>query len=155
MNNGVSFSWDISCESGINLEGNAALTLSSSQLSPECWGTPLTLTGTAVNPCGSASAEFFVEIDPCAIDIPNIFSPNNDGINDAFFVNGLDVYRDVYFRVYNRWGDNIYESDNYRSGAWRGADTEDGTYFYVLILPNGKEYTGTVNIVGSNPPRRR
>lgn len=155
VNNGTSFSWDISCESGINLEGNAALTLNSSQLSPECWGTPLTLTGTASNPCGSASADFFVEIDPCAIDIPNIFSPNNDGINDAFFVNGLDVYRDVYFRVYNRWGDNVYESDNYRSGAWRGADAEDGTYFYVLILPNGREYTGTVNIVGSNPPRRR
>lgn len=144
--NGVVYSWDIDCNAGITLQGGNELTLVSSQLSQECWGLPLTITGVSENPCGSASAEFEVLIDPCAITIPNIFTPNNDGTNDTFFIEGLDVYNDVQLWVYNRWGNLVYESSEYINSSWRGDDVADGTYWYVLILPNGIEHKGTVNI---------
>jgi gliding motility-associated-like protein len=53
--------------------------------------------------------------------IPNVFSPNHDGINDvfrAFFANEASV-DDFLLRVYDRWGNMIYETTDYQSG-WEG-----------------------------------
>ncbi len=151
--NGLEFDWSLSCNPGIDLIGNAILNLNSSQISPDCWGQPLTLTGVAQNPCGTATGTFEVFIDPCAITIPNIFTPNRDGINDLFFVDGLDVYRNVQLKIFDRWGGIVYESDDYRNN-WRGDDMNDGTYFYTLLLPNGREHTGTLNVSGTGRLRR-
>ncbi len=145
--NGIDFSWSINCDIGVALEGGASLNVNSSSFSPECFGQTLTITGNASNPCGSTSAEWPVVVDACEIIIPNIFTPNSDGINDKYIIDGLDVYRDVAFTVYDRWGGKAYESTNYKNDqAWNGADVSDGTYFYVLVLPNGREYTGTINV---------
>lgn len=151
--NGINFSWTLNCDAGVDLIGGATLNLNSSSISPDCFGQELVLTGTAENPCGTASGQFPVIIDPCIIDIPNIFTPNNDGINDVYAVLGLEVYRNVVLRIYDRWGGLVYESDDYRNN-WRGEDTVDGTYFYTLILPNGFEFTGTLNIAGTQKYRR-
>ncbi len=70
--------------------------------------------------------------------IPNAFTPNGDGINDVFRVNGL--YKNINFRMYlyNRWGQLVYESDNIDKG-WDG--TSKGSYCepdsYVWILNVG------------------
>lgn len=152
---GVNYNWSINCDAGVDLVGDSDLILNSASISPDCWGSELTLTGEVSNPCGTATGEYAVLIDPCEITIPNIFTPNNDGINDRYFIDGLDVYRNVFFRVYNRWGDTIYESDNYINGSWRGDDAVDGTYWYVIRLPNGREYTGTLNISGTEIYNRR
>ena len=119
----------------------------SSQLSQDCWGQTLSLNGTATNPCGSASASFEVIIDPCEITIPNVFTPNGDADNVTFSIEGLDVYKDVQLSIFNRWGNLIYESADYQSGDWRGQDQADGTYWYVLVLPNGRDYNGTVTLL--------
>lgn len=144
---GIAYTWSINCAGEtIVLDGDDDLNLASSQLSQDCWGQVLTLNADVANPCGSASASFEVTIDPCAITIPNIFTPDGNPPNESFSIEGLDVYSDVQLYVYNRWGNLVYESQDYQNGDWKGEDAADGTYWYVLLLPNGIEEKGSVTI---------
>ena len=52
--------------------------------------------------------------------IPDIFSPNGDGVNDKLFVRGNNI-KELYFAVYDRWGEKVFESTD-KNNAW------DGTY---------------------------
>lgn len=78
---------------------------------------------------------------PMDLDMPTGFSPNGDGLNDAFIVHGLESFPDNRFEVYNRWGNLVYEADDYMNG-WRGtsdagAALPDGTYFVILTINDG------------------
>ena len=53
-----------------------------------------------------------------AIDVPGAFSPNGDGINDKLFVMGAGV-KEFHFRIYNRWGEQIFETSDFNTG-WDG-----------------------------------
>ncbi|MGS2725788.1 DUF7933 domain-containing protein [Psychroserpens sp. BH13MA-6] len=91
------------------------------------------------------SAEVFV--DEC-LYIPQGFSPNNDGINDVFYVQCLEEYSNTHLKIYNRLGVQIYEQHNYEND-WNGKPnmgipTTDkllptGTYFYILDLNTGEK----------------
>ena len=86
------------------------------------------------------------------VKIPNGFSPNNDGNNDGFYIDNPKGYR-MYFAVYNRWGNLIYENSHYdnswkgdaKSGVVIGNQVPDGTYFFVLEFTdeNSKKWKTT------------
>ncbi|WP_316818893.1 gliding motility-associated C-terminal domain-containing protein, partial [Pedobacter nyackensis] len=78
-----------------------------------------------------------IQVTPPPVEIPNTFTPNGDGKNDNFLIKGLESYDDVSLFVYNRWGDEVYRSNNYKN-EWNGNGLNDGTYFYVLKLKKGK-----------------
>lgn len=68
--------------------------------------------------------------------VPNVFSPNGDGRNDSFKVEGLYL-EEFSMEVLNRWGQTIYEGNNPAVGWNGGADNTsdkapDGTYYYVI-----------------------
>ena len=68
------------------------------------------------------------------LDIPNAFSPNNDGVNDIYFpVNyGLENFE---FRIYNRWGELIFETSDPAKGwdgIYKGEEQELDVYVYVI-----------------------
>ena len=78
-------------------------------------------------------------------EVPTIFTPNNDGVNDAFIVPCLfddTVYPNSQLIVVNRWGDEVYRSTlpykNDWMGTYNGEDLPVGTYFYILDLGNGQ-----------------
>lgn len=72
------------------------------------------------------------------IIIPNIFTPNNDGINDSWRIENDGLVQKVF--IYNRWGNKIY-SWNGAGGYWDGKDCEAGVYFYKIVFrKNGKKY---------------
>jgi gliding motility-associated-like protein len=87
------------------------------------------------------------------ITVPEGFSPNNDGFNDAFVINGLEPTDKVDIKIYNRWGTLIYEENNYNND-WDGRanvnmslgqNLPSGTYFYIIkINGNDKEISGYV-----------
>lgn len=79
--------------------------------------------------------------------IPKGFSPNGDGINDTFEILGLDLLSGVSIQIFNRWGGIVFESNSYGPGNfWDGKESPDGTYFYVLKLPNAEPKSGSVTI---------
>ena len=67
----------------------------------------------------------------------NIFSPNGDGINDYFEILGLNNYPGITtIKIFNRWGDVLFESDNYQNN-WNGKNASgkpvtEGVYYYIL-----------------------
>ncbi|MEZ4983040.1 MAG: gliding motility-associated C-terminal domain-containing protein [Saprospiraceae bacterium] len=103
------------------------------------------------NDVGCDTATVFVEV-MCASDtftIYNGFSPDGDGENDTFVINGIEDYPDNLVRVYNRWGNLVFEKKGYRGtwdGTWEGKDLPDGTYYYLIDLGDGKLFSGFLQI---------
>ncbi len=77
------------------------------------------------------------------------FSPNTDGFNDRWvlFPNIEIIHPGSKLRVYSRWGDIVYSSDNY-ANDWDGGNAPDGTYFWTLTFGNtDQSFKGTVTIM--------
>jgi len=82
------------------------------------------------------------------IVIPNVFTPNSDGVNDCFHIVNIEKVTDSHLMIFNRWGNLIFEKDGYQND-WDGKNAPDGVYYYILdfhILKND-EMTGTVTII--------
>jgi hypothetical protein len=99
-----------------------------------------------------------IDFEECQLLIPNIITPDgppggsmslsND--NNAFFVKSLVLYPGSKLTIFNRWGNEVYHSDNYLND-WSPRDIPDGTYYYVLQLrqPNGtfQKYAGDLTVL--------
>lgn len=86
------------------------------------------------------------------LNVPNTFSPNNDGSNDVWIIPGIENYPDNRMVIMNRFGDLLYESASYGTvNAWAGTRNgkvlPDGVYYYLLELGNGVVKKGTISIV--------
>lgn len=66
---------------------------------------------------------------PITIEIPNIFTPNGDGVNDKFVINGLENCEKKALLVKDRSGKIIFQSPNY-DNSWDGGNLPNGTYYY-------------------------
>ncbi len=73
----------------------------------------------------------------------NIFTPNDDNSNDALIFPCLDdTYRENKLMVFNRWGDKVFEQENYQNdwkGTHNGQNLPPATYFYIIELGEGNE----------------
>lgn len=92
-----------------------------------------------------------IEFISCELNaiIPNIFTPNDDGVNDLLTVSGLCIRNEYELVIYNRWGNEIYKT-NLRNNGWDGRSTSgeiapDGIYYY-LIKVDDKSYKGYVRL---------
>lgn len=87
---------------------------------------------------------------PIKLVIPNVFTPNGDGINDKFVIDGLENCIQRQLVVRNRYGQIVYRNNSYEN-TWDGGDCPDGVYNYQFIYKgdNGIEQTmsGTVYII--------
>ena len=84
-------------------------------------------------------------------EIPNVFTPNGDGINDRWQIKNLADYADCTVDIYDRYGQLIYQSVGY-SNAWdgtsKGKQLPAGTYYYIINPKNSlKPISGFVDIV--------
>ena len=77
-----------------------------------------------------------------SLQIPNVLSANNDGINDVFIINGLSINSSL--SIYNRWGNRIYMSENYNND-WKPTELIAGTYYYILKTET-ENYKGFLEI---------
>jgi gliding motility-associated-like protein len=116
--------------------------------------TTYTVYGLDVNGClDSANVTIIVDTTSPG-DMPSGFSPNNDGLNDFFRPIGSRYAKMVEFRVYNRWGEEVFYSDKKDKGwdgTFHGIPQDIGTYFYQVIVatPGGENatYKGTVTLI--------
>lgn len=87
-----------------------------------------------------------VQVADCPGYIPNVFTPNDDGKNDTFFIEGVSL-SPWKLEVYNRWGSQVYKNEAYQND-WEGEGLPTGTYYYHLSssLLN-KRFKGWVHIM--------
>jgi gliding motility-associated-like protein/uncharacterized repeat protein (TIGR01451 family) len=76
------------------------------------------------------------------LKIPNLFTPNGDGQNDTFEIRGLNQFAQNNLVIINRWGNEVYQSNNYNN-TWTGEGLNEGTYYYLLKvkLNNDSDWT--------------
>ena len=154
------YTWTVTCTSPeggdtvVTFEWANVVDVTQEMFPPACWGYNLTLSAAIANPCLSLGLQhdYPVIVEDCAIEPVNVFTPRDgNDKNNSFHIIDLEPWEDdeegVLVRIYNRWGNLVYENERYRNATpWYGEDASDGVYFYSILLPNGDEYTGTVNI---------
>lgn len=96
-----------------------------------------------------------VAYEDCEISltIPNVFTPNADGMNDFLSLEGLNI-NSINIKILNRWGQLVFESNDIND-SWNGKTTENkecpsGTYFYIITAENeqsSKIFKGTITLL--------
>jgi gliding motility-associated-like protein len=85
------------------------------------------------------------------VEIPQFYTPNGDGTNDFFEIRNLVIYPNNTLKIFNRWGDLVYEKENY-DNSWGGESNSNsnelpsGTYFYVFDIKDKESKTGFVHL---------
>ncbi len=104
------------------------------------------------NCTGSVIAEVESNLSFNCLVIPQIITPNNDGFNDEWRINNIDLYPDAEVRVFNRWGKLIFGTKNLSDNPWDGRT--DGklvptdSYHYILYLNDGsKPRSGVISVI--------
>ena len=107
------------------------------------------VTGTNAPGCKD-TANVEIKVQLCDIKIPNVITPNGDGVNDRFLIENLEILSLAKLQIYNRWGRLVYESEQYKND-WDANSVSGGTYFYTLEIQyiNGiiKNYSGTITVI--------
>jgi len=114
--------------------------------------------------CATATVTIVIGKDTtCQVFVPNVFSPNGDGIHDYFKVRCLYNYDNPEMQIYNRNGNLIFKKDHYGNTDFWGSEDQAfwngrsqnrmnvindelpvGTYYYILKLGNGSVLTGFI-----------
>jgi gliding motility-associated-like protein len=139
-------------------EGTQTITQAASATASVVYNAPgtytLTLWATKGKCLDSAATLVNVEI-PSSLEIPNVFSPNGDQVNDLFFLK-LANLSELHFTIYDRWGQLVYELANGPNIAWDGRNqygknVAEGTYYYTVKAKgrDGKDFEmkGNVTLV--------
>lgn len=104
-------------------------------------------------PCADTAYATIVVDDDLGIEIPNVFTPNADGINDVFYIKSTGV-KEMELEIFNRWGQKLYTFAGSKA-SWDGMTGQgqvvpDGTYFFFVRATgfNGTviEKQGTLNL---------
>ncbi|MFH0896148.1 MAG: gliding motility-associated C-terminal domain-containing protein [Bacteroidota bacterium] len=91
----------------------------------------------------------------CVLNIYNGITPNGDGNNDVWWIDGIQSFPDNKVLIFNRWGDEVWSGKGYDNknvvwkGLYKGKHLPDGTYYYVIDLfwnDKKKTYTGWVEV---------
>ncbi len=109
-----------------------------------------TLIVTSDKGCAARPDQVFVKVLKMPA-IPNIFSPNGDGIHDRWGIEHLNTYPGATIDIYNRYGQLVFHSVGYTTqwdGKANGKDVPVGTYYYVIDPKSGrKKIAGYVDVI--------
>ena len=101
---------------------------------------------------GCTSTDFVDVVVNESLDLPTAFTPDGDNFNDVWNLKELSSYPDNVVKIYNRWGNLIFESTGYQEawdGTYNGEPLSSGSYFYIIDLNVGelKPFTGSITII--------
>jgi gliding motility-associated-like protein len=113
------------------------------------------LTVTNTRGCSDTVSRKIVVKDQYVLEIPNVFTPDNNGNNDVFkFIKAVGI-KDLHCDIFNRWGKKVYQFDG-PAGVWNGENMDGGScsqgvYYYIVTLTNNsneeKEFSGNVTLM--------
>lgn len=103
----------------------------------------------------SAGCDSLVTLELTVLDcgdfiISNICTPNDDGSNDTWKVSDPSMIAGCKTQIFNRWGQLMFESDNYNNtwdGTKDGSVLPDGVYYYSIGCDSETQYQGVINLM--------
>ncbi len=139
--NSTGYLWDFGDNSGTIVVTNPSHTYNTVGIYT------VTLIAYGANSCNNTTTLTIIVADTAGLSMPNIFTPNGDGVNDVFQPNAHGL-TSLTCTIYDRWGIKITDLDTSAQQYWDGHTTSgiacsDGTYFYILKATdvNGKTYS--------------
>jgi gliding motility-associated-like protein len=113
--------------------------------------TDITYTLTVTDSLGCTSQDqTIIKVSP-EIKIPNTFTPNGDGVNDQWDIQGLIAYEHASVDIFNRWGQKVFHSIGYGNpwdGSYNAKPLPVSTYYYVIDTKMyGQVLSGSVTII--------
>ncbi|HYG52671.1 MAG TPA: gliding motility-associated C-terminal domain-containing protein, partial [Flavobacteriales bacterium] len=95
-----------------------------------------------------------VDVQPCSLEnITNAFSPDGDGVNDSWIINGIGSHPQNTVTVFNRWGDKMVQIDGYDNvtkvwdGKYNGSLVAAGTYYFIVqYFDDGQQKAGWIQV---------
>lgn len=144
---------DLTAETGVSYEWNTGDTIQTITVSPQN-DTLYEVTIEQTNGCFRVgTVNVFID-ESIIVFVPNMFSPNADGSNDEFLVYGNGI-ESIHFKIYNRWGDLIFESmdvNEIQTTGWDGMSNgqEQPAGTYVWTLEGMDIYGNTISFNGNN-----
>ena len=100
----------------------------------------------AIDKCGNTVEDTVsIQVNHC-LEIPNVITPNRDGINDAFYIGNVVNFPDARLTVYNRWGQKVYDAKPYLND-WVPLELSDGVYYYLISSEFFPELRGDLTIL--------
>lgn len=131
-----------------NAAQTATVALTSEQL--------ITVSATDLTTGCAATDSILISVDdklPEEINVRNGITPNGDGNNDVWYIEGIESYPNNEVIIYNRWGDELVRFNGYDNTTifWDGRNREgklvpDGTYYYLLKIRGKEAKTGWVQV---------
>jgi gliding motility-associated-like protein len=110
----------------------------------------VSLTVTDINGC-QATQEIKVTEECANVYIPNAFTPNGDGINDTWVIEGLDGDPTASVKVFTRYGSLVFESKGYGTpwnGEYQAKKLPAGVYYYIITAKNGSQkFSGSLTVI--------
>lgn len=86
--------------------------------------------------CFDGESKYTIDIYPeTFIKVPNTFSPNGDGKNDKIFAEGWGVKELLFFRIYNRWSELVFETNDFKTGwdgSYKNKTQNDDVFLYKI-----------------------
>lgn len=110
--------------------------------------------GNIISGPGQYGANEYLYVDDVSLvetsfELPNIFTPNNDGSNDIFSVDALNgTAREI--RIFNRWGETVYSSEDifqWDGKLPNGAECSEGVYYYTIETKNDMIFQGFISLM--------
>lgn len=142
--NGVSYEWDFG-------DGTSSTAFSPEHKYEVTGDFRVTLYVTNDIGCtDSISRAYYKVIPDLVLEIPNAFSPNGDGINDRWEVDGLKARPNATTEIFNRYGQVVFKGIGFApwDGTWKGQLLPFGTYYYIIKpAPGEKTYAGWVSLL--------
>ncbi len=108
------------------------------------------LTVTDANNCMAMDTAVLKSTDQSCLEIFSAFTPNGDGKNDVWNIRDIYMYPNCTVNVYDQWGICVFNSKGYQTpwdGKYKGNLLPSATYYYIINLGNGVDYTGSVSIL--------
>ena len=87
--------------------------------------------------CKNYKEDFHLSLEDCScmMAVPNVFTPNGDGLNDFFFPVINCVFEEYHLVIFNRWGQLLFETNNQNEkwdGTYQNKEVPEGVYFYLI-----------------------
>ena len=97
--------------------------------------------------CFTSTNSYDICVSPeHTVDVPSAFTPNEDGVNDIIYVDGWGIETLKMFRIFNRWGEVVFESSDIKigwNGLYKSSPQPNDTYVYQVdgVFYGGEDFT--------------